>query len=618
MENKTKPQPNLLTRYLPISGWLPKYERAWLRTDLIAGLTVVALLIPEGMAYAQIAGVPPQTAFYAAPIGLLAFAIFGTSRQLVVAVSAIIATMSFATVSLIAVPDTPEFILLTAALAVLAGLISIICGLLKLGRVAQFFSESVMVGFLTGLALTVMIKQVPKLLGIEGGHGNFWERLYEIIIHLPETHLATLITGVLCLVLLIALEHYFHKIPAALVALVFGIIISVVFGLEARGVEVVGEIPAGLAQPQWPAVGLQNWWLLFPGALGLALVNFAEAIGPARNFAASHKYKMDANQELIGLGAANFGAGLFQGFPIGSSLSKSAANDRAGAHSQMSGIIAAGVTAIVALFFTQFFYALPEAALGAIVIVAVSGMVKIAKLKHLQQVRREDFILAVVALLALLTFETLEALLIAVIVSLFALVWRASHPNLAVLGRAPNSLQFSDVRRHPDNSIVPGLLIVRPENGLFFANAAGTREAIMAEITASAEPVKAVLLDLGATTDLDVPSADMLAELGEELHSHNVRFMLMRMIMPVRQMLEHAGVMEKIKPQDVFIGPTEAVLDYLSSQYDDAGIQELLRSGANSVQSLLQASLATAPVERQAALIAIAEGVGKGIKPGEM
>jgi len=617
MEKTTKPQTSLLARYLPILGWLPNYQRLWLRTDLIAGLTVVALLIPEGMAYAQIAGVPPQTAFYAAPIGLLAFAIFGTSRQLVVAVSAIIATMSFATVSLIAAPDTPEFILLTAALAVLAGLISIICGLLKLGRVAQFFSESVMVGFLTGLALTVMIKQVPKLLGIEGGEGNFWERTIEIIIHLPETHLATLITGVLCLILLIVLEHYFHKIPAALVALVFGILISVVFGLEARGVEVVGAIPAGLVPPQWPAVGLQNWWLLFPGALGLALVNFAEAIGPARNFAASHKYKMDANQELIGLGAANFGAGLFQGFPIGSSLSKSAANDRAGAHSQMSGIIAAGVTVVVALFFTQFFYALPEAALGAIVIVAVSGMVKVAKLKHLQRVRRDDFILAVVALLAVLTFETLEALLIAVVVSLFALVWRASHPRLAVLGRAPNSLRFSDVRRHPENSTLPGLLMVRPENGLFFANAAGIREAIMAEMTSCPEPVKAVLLDLGATTDLDVPSADMLAELGEELHSHNVRFMLMRMITPVRQMLEHAGVMEKIKPEDVFTGPTEAVLDYLSSQYDDAGIQELLSSGADSLRSLLQASLATAPPERQAGLAAIVDGIGQGIKPSE-
>lgn len=618
METTTKQQPNSLLRYLPILGWLPNYQRTWLRPDLIAGLTVVALLIPEGMAYAQIAGMPPQTAFYAAPIGLLAFAIFGTSRQLVVAVSAIIATMSFATVSLIALPDTPEFILLTAALAVLAGLISILAGFLKLGRVAQFFSESVMVGFITGLALTVMIKQVPKILGIEGGSGNFWERLYEIIIHLSETHLATLVTGILCLTLLIVLEHYFHKIPAALVALVFGILISVVFGLEARGVEVVGAIPAGLARPQWPAVGWQNWWLLLPGAVGLALVNFAEAIGPSRSFAAAHKYKMNPNQELIGLGAANFGAGLFQGFPIGSSLSKSAANDRAGAHSQMSGIIAAGVTVIVALFFTQFFYALPEAALGAIVIVAVSGMVKVSKINHLYKVRKSDFVLAIVALLAVLTFETLEALFIAVVVSLFALVLRASQPKLAVLGRSPNSLQFSDIHRHPENTTVPGLLMMRPENGLFFANAAAIREAIIDEVTSSAEPVKAVLLDLGATTDLDVPSADMIGELGEELHARDVRFMIMHMIMPVRQMLEQAGVMEKIRPEDIFIGPVEAVLDYLTSQYDDAGIQELMRSGSNAVRSLLQASLATAPPDRQDALIAIAEGVGKGIKPSEM
>jgi high affinity sulfate transporter 1 len=607
VENKTTSRPNLLLRYLPILGWLPKYERAWLRTDLIAGLTVVALLIPEGMAYAQIAGVPPQTAFYAAPIGLLAYAIFGTSRQLVVAVSAIIATMSYATVSLIVPPDSPEFIVMTAALAVLAGLISIIAGFLKLGRVAQFFSESVMVGFITGLALTVMVKQLPKILGIEGGSGNFWERLYEVIIHLSETHLATLVTGILCLILLIALEHYFHKLPAALVALVLGILFSVVFGLEARGVEIVGEIPAGLVPPKWPAVGLENWWLLFPGALGLALVGFAEAIGPARSFASAHKYKMDANQELIGLGAANFGAGLFQGFPIGSSLSKSAANDRAGAHSQMSGIIAAAVTIVVALFFTQFFYALPEAVLGAIVIVAVSGMVKVAKLKHLYHVRRADFVLAVVALLAVLTFETLQALLIAVVVSLFALVLRASHPRLAVLGHEPNRLALSDIRRHPENTTLPGLLIVRPENGLFFANATGIQEAIITEMTSSTVPVKAVLLDLGATTDLDVPSADMLENLHDELSSRNVRFMLTRMIMPVRQVLELAGVMEKIKPQDVFLDPTEAIVDYLSSQYDDAGIQELMRSGANTVRSLLLASISKAPDDRKAALLAIIE-----------
>ena len=598
-------------------AWLPQYQRAWLRTDLIAGLTIVALLVPEGMAYAQIAGVPPETAFYAAPIGLLAFAVFGSSRQLVVAVSAVIATMSFATVSLIAVPNTSEFILLTAALAVLAGLISILAGFLKLGRVAQFFSESVMVGFITGLALVIMVKQVPKLLGIEGGEGNFWERVIEIFKHLPETSVPTLITGLLCLALLIALEHYFHKIPAALVALVFGIAISKLFNLEVRGVEVIGEIPAGLAPPQWPAIGLENWLLLLPGAAGLALVGFAEAIGPVRNFAAAHKDKVDANQELIGLGAADFGAGLFQGFPIGSSLSKSAANDRAGAHSQMSGIIAAGGTALVALFFTQFFYALPEATLGAIVIVAVSGMVKIPKLKHLYQVRRTDFILAIVALLAVLTFETLEALLIAVLASLFALVWRVSKPRLAVLGRAPDSLHFSDVRRHPENKTVPGLLMVRPENGLFFANAEGIREVILREMESSAEPVKAVLLDLSATTDLDVPGAETLELLYEDLHSRNVRLIWVRTIMPVRQMLAQAGLMAKIRPEDMYLNPPEAVLDYLSSQGDSAGVQELLRSAAASVRGLLEAHAFTVPAERQAALAAVVDNLDLAIKRSE-
>jgi len=327
---------------------------------------------------------------------------------------------------------------------------------------------------------------------------------------------------------------------------------------------------------------------------------------------------MDANQELIGLGAANFGAGLFQGFPIGSSLSKSAANDRAGAHSQMSAIIAAAVTIVVALFFTQFFYALPEAALGAIVIVAVSGMLKFAKMKHLYHIRRADFVLAVVALFAVLTFETLEALLISVIVSLFALVLRASHPRLAVLGRVPNRLQFSDIRRHPENKTLPGLMIVRPENGLFFANAAGIHEAIITEMLASAEPIKAVLLDLGATTDLDVPSADVLAGLAEELHSRNVRLMLMRVIAPVREMLEHAGVMEKLKPEDFFVGPTEAVVDFLSTQYDDAGIRELQRSAVNTVHSLLQASLSTAPPERQASLAAIVDSFDKEINRNDM
>jgi MFS superfamily sulfate permease-like transporter len=413
---------------------------------------------------------------------------------------------------------------------------------------------------------------------------------------------------------MLVLERYLEKVPAALAALVVGIAISAAFGLEARGVAVVGDLPAGLVPPQWPAISLQSWLSLLPSALGLALVCFAEAIGPARSFAAAHKYEIDANQEFIGLGAANVGAGLFQGFPIGSSLSKSAANDQAGAHSQMSGIIAALATVVVALFFTQFFYPLPEATLGAIVIVAVSHMVKVDKLKHLYHVRRADFILAMVALLAVLTIETLEALLFAVIVSLFALVWHASQPKLAVLGRAPDTLDFGDIRRHPDNRTFPGLLMVRPENGLFFANAVGFREAISWEMHSSPEPVKLVLIDLGATTDLDAPSADMLFELHKDLRSQNVRCVLARMIAPVRAMLERAGAMEEIGPEDIFADPAEAVVDYLASQRDKSAIRELIRSGLLTVRRLAQVHLSTATADDQDALAALTDRLGREIQ----
>jgi MFS superfamily sulfate permease-like transporter len=351
----TKPKRRSASSFLPIISWLPKYERVWLRGDILAGLTVLALLIPEGMAYAEIAGMPPQTAFYAAPIGLLLYAIFGTSRQLVVAVSAAIATMSAAAIAPLAAAGSPEYAALTAGLAILAGLVAILAGLLKLGRIASFFSESVLAGFVTGLALTIAIKQVPKLFGIEPGSGNFWERLYDILIHLNETHLLTLAVGLISIALLFFLEHRFHKLPAALIVMVLGIIISALFGLEQLGVKVVGEIPAGLAPPKIPALATDDWLLLLPAAFGIALVNFAEAYGPARSFASKHRYEIVANQELIGLGAANLGAGLFQGFSIGSSLSKSAANDRAGAKTPIALIVCALMTILVALFFTPLF-----------------------------------------------------------------------------------------------------------------------------------------------------------------------------------------------------------------------------------------------------------------------
>jgi MFS superfamily sulfate permease-like transporter len=378
-------------------------------------------------------------------------------------------------------------------------------------------------------------------------------------------------------------------------------------------VEVVGDLPVGLTTPQWPAISLDRWLLLLPGAFGLALVCFAEAIGPSRAFAAEHKYEIDANQEWLGVGASNIGAGLFQGFPIGASLSKSAANDQAGAHSQMSGVIAAIVTALVALFLTRLFYPLPEATLGVIVIVAVSHMVKVKEMRHLYRVRRLDFILALVALLAVMTIEILEALLLAVIISIFALVWHASQPRLAVLGRVPKSMDFSNVRHHPENHTVPGLMMLRPENGLFFANASGIHEAIVREVNSSPDPVKVVIVDMDATSDLDAPSAEMLIGLHKELRQRDVHLILTRMITPVRQVLERADTKEEIAAQDICHSIMEAFLDYFVSEAGNASGQEKALFGLLEMRDLLQARMSVVPAERKTTLAAILELIDKEI-----
>ena len=557
-----------LARYLPILGWLPAYKKGWLRGDLIAGLTVVALLVPEGMAYAQLAGMPPQTAFYAAPVGLVLYAVFGTSRQLIVSVSATVAVMSAATVGAYAAPGSARFVELTALLALLAGVVSVLFGALKLGRLAQFFSESVLTGFVFGLALVIAIRQVPKIFGIEAGGEDFFVRLWQILVHLPRTHLPTLLVGTATLALMIVLEHFFRRIPAALLALVFGIAVSSLLRLEAAGVAVVGDIPAGLALPRLPALAPGDMLVLLPGAFGIALVSFAEALGPAQTFARKDSYAIDANSELVGLGAANLGAGLCQGFPIGSSLSKSAANAAAGAKTQLSALVAAGITVLVALFLTPLFRGLPEATLGAIVVVAISGLMRVEELRRLFGVRRQDFMLALVALAGVLVFDVLPGLLFATVLSFLLLVYRASQPNLSVMGRLPGGEEFADVSRAPDSRPVPGLLIVRPNEGLFFANAGPLRDRILALVRASEPPPRAVLLDLEMSNDLDVPSADALADLHEELEQIGARLLLSRVHAEVRDMLNRSGVAARIGADHIYRRNSDAVAAFVAALND--------------------------------------------------
>ncbi len=517
---------------------MPNYQRAWLRPDLIAAITVTALLVPEGMAYAELAGMPPETIFYVAPAALLLYAIFGTSRQLVVVVSSVQAVMSYSIISALAPPGTSEFIVLTSALAITVGFVAILAGLLRLGRIAQFFSTSVLMGFISGLAVVVAVRELPKLFGIESGGGNVWERLYDLIIHLPEAHWLTLFVGLSSIVIMVLLEHYFHRIPAALVAMVYGIVVSSVFGLSALHVHVVGEIPVGLVSPKLPQISLDQWLSLIPGALALSLVVFAEAIGPARSFATKYRYSINPDQELIGLGAANAGAGLFQGFPVGPSLSKTAHNEEAGARSQMSGIVAAGLTILVALFLTPLFRNLPEATLAAIVVVAVYGMFKWREMLRLYKLRSVDFVLALVTFLAVLTFaEVLWALLLAVALSLLSLVWRTSQGRMSELGLVQGALRFAEVgggavTTGAEVTPISGMLIFAPEESLFFANADTVRNRIsnrladVASDTSGVEAVRTVLLDLELTNEIDVPSADMLGALYDDLAAAGVQLLI--------------------------------------------------------------------------------------------
>ena len=454
------------------------------------------------MAYAEVAGIPPEMNLYAAPMGLILYAIFGTSRQLVIVVSSAVAVMSASIVGGLAPAGSAEFIAMTAALAILAGIVAILAGLLRLGRIAQFFSESVLMGFVSGLALVIMIKQVPKLFGLEPVEGNFWQRVIELIGELPETHLVTLAVGLSSLVLMIIIERRFKRIPAALIVLIYGIAVVSIFGLAAQGVHIVGEIPSGLVPPKLPDISLEQLALLIPGALAITLVIFSEAIGPDRSFASKHHYDIDENQELIGIGAANFGAGLFQGLPIGASLSNSAASDAAGGKTQAAGIVAALATILVALFLTPLFFNLPEAALAAIVIVAVSGMFKLGEFRRLYQLRKGDFALALITFLCVLTFEeVLAGLLIGVLLSLLALIWRTSEPKLSVLGRIPGTVAYRSTTYHPQAIQDPGLLIMRPDEGVFFANAASLRNAIRRRIAASEIPVRTTIVDLEMTNE---------------------------------------------------------------------------------------------------------------------
>jgi SulP family sulfate permease len=540
-----------LSRRLPVFTSLRGYRTGWLRGDVIAGLTVWAVLVPEALAYASIAGVSPVVGLYAAPGALILYAAFGSSKHLVVGPMAATAALSAAAVGTVAAGNNGRFAALTATLAITTGILALAAGLARLGFLANFISEPVLKGFIVGLALTIIIGQVPKLLGIEKGSGDFFEQLWDVISRLGDSQWQTVLVGVLSLAVVLVLRRVAPVVPAPLVAVALGILAVYALNLQHHGVKIVGHIDSGLPSFGLPSVPAKDYLKLTGSAVGVMLVGFAEGLGAAKTYAARNGYQVSPNRELIGLGTANLAAGLSSGMVVNGSLSKTAVNGAAGAKTQLSGLVVAVLTILTLLFLTGLFEDLPEATLGAVVIAALIELVDIAALRELYRAytkrlgriygpaARADFIAAVAAMLGVLIFDTLPGLFIGIAVSLLLLLYRVSRPNVAVLGQVPGTSQWADIAQHPEDQTVPGIAILRVESGVFFANADHVRLTI--NDAAAAEGVHAVVLDGETVPFVDVTAARMLDELTADLHRRGVRLVIARDVGQVRDVLAQSG-----------------------------------------------------------------------------
>jgi len=535
-------------KHWPVFASLQGYQRVWIRADVVAGLTVWAVLVPEALAYATIAGVPPVVGLYAAIPSLVLYAAAGSSRHLVVGPMSATAALSAASVAPFAGGDPALYVALTAALAIVTGIAGLLFGLLRLGFIASFISEPVLKGFIVGLALTIMIGQVPKFFGVPKAEGDFFQQAWGVISHLGDTQALTLLVGVLSLAIVLACKRWAPMVPGSLLAVLLGTAAAALFDLQARGVEIVGEIDSGLPNFGLPDAGGVPGYLDLAGpAVGVLIVGFAEGLGAAKTYAAKAGYQISANRELVGLGAANLGSGLCAGMVVNGSLSKTAVNGGAGAKSQVSGLVVAVLTLVTLLFLTGLFEQLPEATLSAVVIAAVIELVDFPALRRLYRVwtdrlgsiygfaARADFAAAIAAMLGVLIFDTLPGLVIGIGVSMLLLLYRVSRPHVAGLAKRDGA--WLDVERHDDLQADPSTLVVRVESGLFFANSDHVRERIEALRTPA---TRIVVLDAETSPFIDISAAEMLAQLAASLRRDGIELRIARDIGQFRDVIRSA------------------------------------------------------------------------------
>ncbi|MFV0525599.1 MAG: SulP family inorganic anion transporter [Acidimicrobiales bacterium] len=552
---------------------LPSFRGAPSKTvapDLLAGITVWAVLIPEAMAYASIAGMSPIVGLYAAAPALVLYALFGSSRQLIVGPMAATAALSGATVAELSTNGNAAA--MTAALAIMVGVWGVLAGIIKLGFLASFISEPVMKGFIIGMAISIMAGQIPKLFGLDGGsEGGIGSQIYQFVTSLGDADAWTMAVGFGSLAVVLGLRATVPRVPAPLVALVGSIALSTVLDLADKGVAVVGQVDSGFPALGLPDLAVSDYAALVGPALGTLLVGYAEGLGAARTYADEHDYRVDPNQELLGLGAANLGAGLTSGMVVNGSLSKTAVNDSAGARSQISGLIVAALV-VPTLLVTSLFTNLPEATLAAVVVAAVAELANPKILIRLSRVytsklgrdygalARVDLIAAVAALAGVLIFGTLAGLFIGIGVSVTLLVYRASRPNVAVLGQLVAQEPWVDVARHTAATTVAGVVVLRPEGGLFFANADNVRTAVRQHID---DTTRGVVLDLADVPVVDITAVQMLAGLDKELDRKHITMFLAHNIGQVRDLLDAADATHLLQQSQMTVSLAVAKVNAL-------------------------------------------------------
>ncbi|MDV2475177.1 sulfate permease [Rhodococcus zopfii] len=542
------------------------YRRSWLAKDIVAGIVLSTLLVPQGMAYAELAGLPPITGLYTSILCLLAYAVFGPSRILVLGPDSSLGPMIAATVlPLVAAGGDPaRAVALASMLAIMVAVIMILASVAKLGFIADLISKPTMIGYMNGLALTILVGQLPKLFGFSVDSDNFFGDVTGFVTGVADgkANGAAVAVGVGGIALILVMQRWVPKIPAVLVMVVLAIAAASAFGLADRDVSLVGELPQGFPPLTIPHVGADDLALLFAGALGIALVSLTDTISTASSFAARTGQEIRGNQEMIGIGAANLAAGLFQGFPVSTSGSRTAVAERSGSKTQLTGVTGAVLILVMIVLLPGLFRNLPQPALAAIVITASLSLADIPGTARLWHQRKTEFSLSIVAFLGVAVLGVLPGIAVAVLLSVFNIFRRAWWPYQTVLGRVPGLEGFHDVTVHPDARHLPGLAIYRFDAPLFFANVKTFRDNVRRLARTDPKP-RWILIAAEPITDVDTTAADVLFELDHELDAQGTSLVFAELKHPVRMKIDRYGLAEAIEPAHFFGTVEEAVAGYI-------------------------------------------------------